>query len=93
MTDLLEGTSVTDVHCHGWRSDEVAAAPQRGFLDRITMLGRCIMSSGLEDESLRDILELTTDTSPIAVAMVARRNGIGVRNPTDLRSSPRCCSR
>ena len=50
MTDLLEGTSVVDVHCHGWRSDEVAAAPQRGFLDRITMLGMCLMSSGLEDE-------------------------------------------
>ena len=50
MTDLLEGTPVVDVHCHGWRSDEVAAAPQRGFLDRITMLGMCLMSSGLEDE-------------------------------------------
>jgi predicted TIM-barrel fold metal-dependent hydrolase len=72
VTDLLEGTSVTDVHCHGWRSDEVAAAPQRGFLDRITMLGMCLMSSGLEDESLQDILELTTDTSPIAVAMADR---------------------
>ena len=42
MTDLLDGTSVADVHCHGWRSDEVAAAPQRGFLDRITMLGMCL---------------------------------------------------
>ena len=72
MTDLLEGTSVADVHCHGWRSDEIAAAPQRGFLDRITMLGMCLMSSGLEDERHRDILELTTDTSPIAVAMADR---------------------
>ncbi|HEY3764518.1 MAG TPA: amidohydrolase family protein [Gaiellales bacterium] len=72
MSDLLEGTSVVDVHCHGWRSDEVAAAPQHGFLDRITMLGMCLMSSGLEDESLREILELTTDTSPIAVAMADR---------------------
>jgi hypothetical protein len=72
VTDLLEGTSVADVHCHGWRSDEVAAAPQRGFLDRITMLGMCLMSSGLEDERHGDILELTTDSSPIAVAMADR---------------------
>ena len=72
MSDLLEGTSAVDVHCHGWRSDEVAAAPQRGFLDRITMLGMCLVSSGLEDEGLRQILELTTDTSPIAVAMADR---------------------
>jgi hypothetical protein len=72
VTDLLEGTPAVDVHCHGWRSDEVAAAPQRGFLDRITMLGMCLMSSGLEDERHREILELTTDTAPIAVAMADR---------------------
>jgi predicted TIM-barrel fold metal-dependent hydrolase len=82
VPDLLEGTPVTDVHCHGWRSDEVAAAPQRGFLDRITMLGMCLMSSGLEDESLRDILELTTDTSPVAVAMADRLAAVLGCEPT-----------
>lgn len=82
MTDLLEGTSVVDVHCHGWRSDQVAAAPQRGFLDRITMLGMCLMSSGLEDERLRDILELTTDSAPIAVAMADRLPAVLGCEPT-----------
>jgi predicted TIM-barrel fold metal-dependent hydrolase len=82
VTDLLEGTSVTDVHCHGWRSDEIAAAPQRGFLDRITMLGMCLMSSGLEDDGLREILELTTDTSPIAVAMADRLGAVLGCEPT-----------
>jgi len=82
VTDLLEGTPVTDVHCHGWRSDEVAAAPQRGFLDRITMLGMCLMSSGLEDERHRDILELTTDSSPIAVAMADRLAAVLGCEPT-----------
>jgi uncharacterized protein len=82
VSDLLEGTSVVDVHCHGWRSDEVAAAPQRGFLDRITMLGMCLVSSGLEDEGLRQILELTTDTSPIAVAMADRLAAILACEPT-----------
>ncbi len=82
MTDLLDGTSVADVHCHGWRSDEVAAAPQRGFLDRITMLGMCLMSSGLEDERHKDILELTTDSSPIAVAMADRLAAVLQCEPT-----------
>jgi len=82
VSDLLEGTSAVDVHCHGWRSDEVAAAPQRGFLDRITMLGMCLVSSGLEDESLRQILELTTDTSPIAVAMADRLAAVLGCEPT-----------
>lgn len=82
MSDLLEGTSVVDVHCHGWRSDEVAAAPPRGFLDRITMLGMCLMSSGLEDEALRDVLELTTDTSPTAIAMADRLAAVLGCEPT-----------
>jgi predicted TIM-barrel fold metal-dependent hydrolase len=72
VTELLADTPVVDVHCHGWRSDEVAAKPQRGFLDRITMLGMCLTSSGLDDEGLREILELSTDTSPLAVAMADR---------------------
>lgn len=72
MTDVLVDTPVVDVHCHGWRSDEIAARPQRGFLDRITMLGMCLTSSGLEDEGLREILERSTDTSPVAVAMADR---------------------
>ena len=82
MSDLLEGTSAVDVHCHGWRSDEVAGLPQRGFLDRITMLGMCLVSSGLEDEGLREILELTTDTSPIAVAMADRLGAVLGCEPT-----------
>lgn len=72
MTDLLADAPIVDVHCHGWRSDEIAAQPQRGFLDRITMLGMCLASSGLEDEGLREILELSTDSSPLAVAMADR---------------------
>jgi uncharacterized protein len=82
VSDLLEGTSAVDVHCHGWRCDEVANLPQRGFLDRITMLGMCLVSSGLEDEGLREILELATDTSPTAVAMADRLGAILGCEPT-----------
>jgi uncharacterized protein len=69
---LLEGTRIVDVHTHGWRVGEVAEHDQRGFLDRITMLGMCLMSSGLEDEALREVLELATDSSPLAIAMADR---------------------
>lgn len=82
MSDLLAGAPVIDVHCHGWRPDDVAAAPPHGFLDRITMLGMCLASSGLEDERLREVLELTTDTSPTAIAMADRLAAVLGCEPT-----------
>ncbi len=69
---LLEGTRIVDVHTHGWRAEEIAAHDQHGFLDRITMLGMCLTSSGLEDNALREVVELTTDSSPLAIAMADR---------------------
>ncbi len=69
---LLDGARVTDVHCHGFRLDEVRARDQDGFLDRITMLGMCLTSSGLADDSFDEVVTRTTDTSPFAVAMALR---------------------
>ncbi|MDQ6818682.1 MAG: amidohydrolase [Actinomycetota bacterium] len=69
---LLDGARVTDVHCHGFRLDEVRARDQEGFLDRITMLGMCLTSSGLADEAFAEVVTRTTDTSPFAVAMAIR---------------------
>jgi predicted TIM-barrel fold metal-dependent hydrolase len=69
---LLHGVPVVDVHCHGWRSEELTARDPHGFLDRITMLGMCLASSGLENDRLRDLVELTTETSPVALAMARR---------------------
>ena len=40
------------------------------------------MSSGLEDERHKDILELTTDSSPIAVAMADRLAAVLQCEPT-----------
>lgn len=69
---LLDDAAVTDVHCHGWRLSEVHGRDQMGFLDRVTMLGMCLTSSGLEAEKFAEIVQRTTDTSPIAVAMANR---------------------
>lgn len=69
---LFDDARVTDVHCHGFRLDEVRGRDRQGFLDRITMLGMCLTSSGLEDEGFAEVVTRTTDTSPIAVAMALR---------------------
>lgn len=79
---LLADAPVVDVHCHGWRIDEVRGRDQRGFLDRITMLGMCLASSGLDSPALRATVELTTDTSPIALAMARRLAAVLGCEPT-----------
>lgn len=66
---MLEGIEIVDVHCHGWRIDEVAARDQEGMLDRVTMLGMCLLSSGLDDPALEEPLRRATDLSPFALAM------------------------
>jgi predicted TIM-barrel fold metal-dependent hydrolase len=79
---LLDGAPVTDVHCHGFRLDEIRARDQEGFLDRITMLGMCLMSSGLAGEAFDGVLRRTTDTSPVAVAMALRLAAVLGCDPT-----------
>lgn len=69
---LLDDARVTDTHCHGFRLDDLQARDQDGFLDRITMLGMCLVSSGLADESFDEVITRSTDTSPFSVAMALR---------------------
>ena len=49
----LAGQPVVDVHCHGWRTDELLELEPSGFLDRITMMGMCLISSELLDAAAR----------------------------------------
>jgi uncharacterized protein len=79
---LLDGARVTDVHCHGFCLAEIRARDQDGFLDRITMLGMCLTSSGLADDAFDEVVTRTTDTSPFAVAMALRLAGILGCEPT-----------
>lgn len=69
---LLDDVAVVDAHCHGWRMDEVRGRDQHGFLDRVTMLGMCVISSRLSADSGRQVVEHATDTSPIALTMARR---------------------
>jgi len=75
MTDTrvtLEGAEVVDVHCHGWRADELHGLEPGGFLDRITMMGMCLISSGLADERGSGHLGRLTDSTPLALTMARR---------------------
>ena len=38
---------VVDAHCHPWRNGELLVQDPLGFEDRITMMGMCLISSGL----------------------------------------------
>lgn len=63
---------VVDVHCHPWRNDHLLAQDTAGFEDRITMLGMCLISSGLAADDSTGSLQLLTDTTPLALAMRRR---------------------
>jgi hypothetical protein len=79
-TVSLAGCPVLDVHCHGWRRDELLALDPTGFPDRVTMMGMCLISSGLVDDALDEHLRTLTDSTPLAMAMrrrLAARLGCG----------------
>lgn len=60
---------MVDVHCHGWRMADLLALPVDGFLDRVTMLGMCQISSGAgADASLR----ADTAATPLATSLARR---------------------
>jgi hypothetical protein len=71
-TVSLAGCPVLDVHCHGWRRDELLALDPTGFPDRVTMMGMCLVSSGLVDDALDGHLRMLTDSTPLAMAMRRR---------------------
>lgn len=68
----LSYAPVVDVHCHPWRNEELLAADPLGFEDRITMMGMCLISSGLADENSSELLRLLTETTPLALTMRRR---------------------
>jgi predicted TIM-barrel fold metal-dependent hydrolase len=68
----LSHAPVVDVHCHPWRNADLLAADPYGFEDRITMLGMCLISSGLADERSGADLRVLTDSTPLALTMRRR---------------------
>jgi predicted TIM-barrel fold metal-dependent hydrolase len=68
----LAGCPIIDAHSHGWRNDELLALDPTGFLDRITMMGMCLISSDLLDAPLERHVRSLTDSTPLA-SMMRRR--------------------
>jgi uncharacterized protein len=69
--DLSHAPAV-DTHCHPWRNEQLLAADALGFEDRITMMGMCLISSGLADEAQSAHLRLLTESTPLALTMRRR---------------------
>jgi hypothetical protein len=71
MIDLA-AVPVIDAHLHGWRLPDLLAAPPAGFDQRVTMLGMCVLTSGGDPAVHAEVLERTTASTPLALALVAR---------------------
>src|SRR5687767_10013992 len=71
MVDLTDAP-VVDAHCHPWRNDELVERDPFGFEDRVTMMGMCLISSGLAEEGSAEHLALLTESTPFALTMRRR---------------------
>jgi hypothetical protein len=71
MIDLADAP-VIDTHLHGWRLPDVLAAPPAGFAQRVTMLGMCVLTSGGDPAAYAEVLERTTASTPLALALLER---------------------
>jgi hypothetical protein len=71
MVDLAHA-SVVEAHCHPWRNSELLARDPAGFEDRITMMGMCLISSGLVSDSTNRHLAVLTESTPLALTMRRR---------------------
>jgi hypothetical protein len=78
----LQDAHIVDGHSHGFRLAGLRERPPEEFLDRITMLGACLISSGgLAPEDLPLLHELT-DSHPLAMATVIRLSELLGCRPT-----------
>ena len=68
----LTDAPVVDAHCHPWRNDELVERDPLGFEDRVTMMGMCLISSGLAEEGSAEHLALLTESTPFALTMRRR---------------------
>ena len=63
----LANEYVVDAHSHGFRLNDLLSRPPGEMLDRITMLGACLISSGgLDPDDLPFLRELT-DSDPLSM--------------------------
>jgi predicted TIM-barrel fold metal-dependent hydrolase len=72
VTIDLSHAPVVDAHCHPWRNEQLLARDALGFEERTTMMGMCLISSGLDDPNVAEHLRLLTETTPLALTMRRR---------------------
>jgi uncharacterized protein len=63
----LTGEHVMDAHSHGFRLSDLLERPPGEFLDRITMLGACLISSGGLEPGDLPLLHELTDSDPLSM--------------------------
>jgi len=68
MLDLADAP-VVDVHCHPWRNDALLDADPERFEDRVTMMGMCLLSSGMAAGTREEHLRMLTDSTPMALRL------------------------
>jgi uncharacterized protein len=78
----LQDAHVVDGHAHGFRLADLRARPPQEFLDRITMLGACLISSGGLAPGDVTLLHELTDSDPLAMACVLRLSELLGCEPT-----------
>jgi hypothetical protein len=78
----LEAAHVVDGHCHGWRMGELLTRPAGEFLDRLTMLGACLISSGGLEPGDLPLLHELTDSDPLSLACTLRLSELLECEPT-----------
>jgi predicted TIM-barrel fold metal-dependent hydrolase len=65
----LADAPALDGHTHGWKTQELLEQDHEGYLDRVTMLGMCLISSGLVGEGFEAPLRQATETTPMATTL------------------------
>jgi uncharacterized protein len=82
VTVSLAGVPIVDAHMHPWRNEVVLGRDPEGFLDRVTMMGMCLISSGLVEEVGVEPMRRMTAATPLAMTM-ARRLAAYLQAPED----------
>ena len=78
----LANEYVVDAHSHGFRLNDLLSRPPGEMLDRITMLGACLISSGgLDPDDLPFLRELT-DSDPLSMVCRMRLSELLECEPT-----------
>jgi predicted TIM-barrel fold metal-dependent hydrolase len=78
----LTGAPIIDDHSHGFTLARLRAEPPEEFLDRIGMLGACLVSSGGLSDDDRALLHELSDSDPLIMATILRLSELLGCEPT-----------